>query len=214
MSFIKKLKEATSKEPINTHTMETMVTASILEFDLSAVIDNAELLLIIEQHKKDYPNSLKDYDERTNVNAWHSDWKTHLINKKFDSFISKLESCIKKYYPNAYLQDFWFNMYEELGSAKRHMHGPFQLSGVYFVECNENSSPLVIDNNHKNKETITIQPKPGKLVIFPGYVYHSVSKNKDSKKRISIAFNFCLECDRPSEEQIEERKKLCRGNND
>jgi len=212
MSFIKKLKESEAKEPINIYIMEMMVSTNILEFDLSAIIDNNELLSIIDQHKKDFPISLKDYDTRTNVNAWHSDWKTHLINNKFDSFISKIESCIKKYYPTKiFLEDFWFNIYEDSGSAKRHAHTPFQLSGVYFIECDENSSPLVIDNNHKNKETITIQPKPGKLVIFPGYAYHSVSKNKNSTKRTSIAFNFCLEGNSSTQDQIEKRKKLCRG---
>ena len=211
MSFIRKLKEAKSKEPINTHSMEMIVSTTILEFDLSVIIDNNELLSIIDQHKKDFPISMKDYDTRTNVNAWHSDWKTHLITDKFDPFIDKIKYCLKNYYSDLFLSDFWFNIYEDSGSAKRHMHGFFQISGVYFVECDDTSSLLVIDNNSKNRETITIQPKPGKLVIFPGYVYHSVSKNKNSKKRTSIAFNFCIECDKPNQEQIEERKKLCRG---
>jgi hypothetical protein len=209
MSFIKKLSESKAKEPINSYNMDVMVPTTILEFDLSAIIDNNELIDIMKQHKQEFPIGLNEYDSRT-LHAWHSDWKTHLITDKFDPFINKIKSCLKGHYANLVLAEFWFNTYEDMGSARRHRHGLNQISGVYFVECDENSSPLVIDNNYKNIEHITIQPKPGKLVVFPGYTYHSVSKNT-SLKRTSIAFNFYISYNDLTKEQVEERKKLCRG---
>lgn len=39
MSFIKKLSESKAKEPINSYNMDVMVPTTILEFDLSAIID-------------------------------------------------------------------------------------------------------------------------------------------------------------------------------
>jgi hypothetical protein len=211
--FFKKLIEYKAKEPINTYTLDVVVPTTILEFDLSKIIDNNELLSIIDQHKKDFPISLKDYDTRTNVNAWHSDWKTHLINQKFQPFIDTIKSCLKNHYHRLELSDFWFNIYEDTGSAKRHNHSPLQLSCVYFVECDEESSPLIIDNNSLDRKTIVIQPKVGKLVVFPGYTYHSVKNNgaENNNKRTSIAFNFCLEGNSSTQDQIEKRKKLCRG---
>ena len=211
--FFKKLIEHKAKEPINTYALDVVVPTDILEFDLSKVVDNAALLKIIEQHKKDYPVSMQDYDERTNVRAWHSDWKTHLINPDFNEFIKIVQDCVQKHYSELILSDFWFNTYEDSGSAKRHRHGSMQISCVYFVECDEKSSPLVIDNNSTDKKTIVIQPKPGKLVVFSGFVYHSVKNNgiEDSNTRTSIAFNFHIKPETLSEEQIEGRKKLCRG---
>jgi hypothetical protein len=212
--LFKKLIEHKAKEPISTHTLDVVVPTTILEFDLSKIIDNTNLLNIIEEHKKEFPVSMQDYDERTNVKTWHSDWKTHLINQKFQPFIDSIKSCLKNHYPHLELSDFWFNIYEDTGSAKRHNHGPLQLSCVYFVECDEESSPLIIDNNSLDRKTIVIQPKVGKLVAFPSFVYHSVKNNgtKNNNKRISIAFNFYIAYnENVTDEYIEERKKLCRG---
>jgi hypothetical protein len=203
--WLKKLIESKAKEPINTYTLDVVVPTTILEFDLSRIINNEELNNIIKQYRKEFPKGL----EPTSVFAWHSDWKTHLISTEFTNLVTAIESCLDKYYTHLELVDLWINMYDETGSAKRHNHRPAYLSCVYYVEAEEGSSSLIIDDNSEKNNKITVDIKSGKLVVFPGYTYHSVPEN--NKKRTSIALNFFITSHNPTQEQIEERKKLCRG---
>lgn len=205
--FIQKLIEAKSKDPINKHELNTVVASTVLEFDLSKLIDNNKLLSDIVSYRENFPKGLD-----TSVLAWHSDWKTHLMSDNFNELISTIESCLSKSYQHLTLVDLWINMYDGTGSAKRHNHGHAYLSCVYYVEAEEGCSSLILDDNSDKDEKIVIVAKPGKLVSFPGYMYHTVSDNK--KKRTSIALNFYMTPIELTSEQIEERKKLCRGNND
>jgi hypothetical protein len=212
MTYIEKLKKAKSRDPIYTHNINVLVPTTVLEFDLSYIIKNDELLTIIKQHKKEFPVGIKEYDKMRDLRAWHSNWLTHLINLKFDPFIQTIKSCLDSHYPEIEITNFWFTTYEDSGYATKHNHSPAFLSGVYFVECDAKSAPLTLYSG-ASEETVDIQPKVGKLVVFPGYVYHSVNVSDPETNRTSIAFNFHVSRNKNyiTEDQIEKIKKLCRG---
>lgn len=45
-------------------------------------------------------------------------------------------------------------------------------------------------HNAYNSNVVTMQVKPGRLIIFPSWLSHSVPVNAKSEDRVSIAFNL------------------------
>ena len=89
-------------------------------------------------------------------------------------------------------------------SAPTHTHANSYISGVFYIT---EGSPIVFYNplfslwkmvasrEIKNKSfrasnEFYINPIPGKLLLFPSFLGHSVSNNNSDKERISIAFNI------------------------
>jgi hypothetical protein len=108
-------------------------------------------------------------------------------NSSFNNFIkNKLSSVFKKY--NLTLQNSWVQKYELNGYHNLHTHDIDKKSFVWFIEGNEDSSPLyfydvgypVVDTN----QTIKINFVPGTLVIFPGFIPHEVRPNKNNNRLI------------------------------
>ena len=81
----------------------------------------------------------------------------------------------------------WFAKYNEGDETWRHDHKHVLLGFVYFVNCPKGSSPLVFSTSGKK-----VKPEEGKVVIFPGSLFHHVPKNK-CKNRITLAGNIMFD---------------------
>ena len=141
---------------------------------------NNKLKKIISDFRKEYPES-----DNTNVKAWHSHFDTHVKEPKFNILIDRVMDAIKDFINikcNLYLLNFWVMEYEKGNHAVKHNHWPATLSGVYYIDVEENSSPIIFENN------FTIEPKNGMLLLFPSMVYHEVPPSKG--KRIVASFNL------------------------
>ena len=91
------------------------------------------------------------------------------------------------------------------------MHENSLLSGVYYLDAPKDAggivfvkgyneqeifpmaiTPKVSEYNYVNSKQMTFKVNPGKLVIFPSNLMHSVEENKSNNDRYSLAFNlFC-----------------------
>ena len=70
-----------------------------------------------------------------------------------------------------------------------HRHIPATWTFTYYIDACENCSPLMFSNcNGPN----AIKSKTGDIVIFPGWVTHSVAPHKCDHDRISIAGNVAI----------------------
>ena len=108
-------------------------------------------------------------------------------NSSFNNFIkNKLSSVFKKY--NLTLQNSWVQKYELNGYHNLHTHHIDEKSFVWFIEGQENSSPLVFyDIGYPiidTQQSIIIKFVPGTLVIFPGFIPHEVRPNKNDNRLI------------------------------
>ena len=108
-------------------------------------------------------------------------------NSSFNNFIkNKLSSVFKKY--NLTLQNSWVQKYELNGYHNLHTHDIDKKSFVWFIEGQENSSPLVFyDIGYPiidTQQSIIIKFVPGTLVIFPGFIPHEVRPNKNDNRLI------------------------------
>ena len=82
----------------------------------------------------------------------------------------------------------WGQIHRPLESTNTHHHGISPYAWVYYVKVPPGSGDLTFWFFDKFKKSI--QPKENHLVLFPGWMNHSVSKNRGNDIRISIAGNL------------------------
>ena len=81
--------------------------------------------------------------------------------------------------------DCWGAIYSKGNYTKTHEHWPQIWSWVYNVECCDNCAPLMFnDSSH------SIHPKSGNMVLFPGWIRHSVPEHQCDHERIILAGNL------------------------
>jgi hypothetical protein len=82
----------------------------------------------------------------------------------------------------------WANVMRAGAYQMAHRHGDAVWSGVYYVEAIEGSGGEI--TFARGTGSITIAPRNGLMLIFPGDLLHSVSPYVGSGARISVAFNL------------------------
>ena len=104
----------------------------------------------------------------------------------------------------------WANLNDPRETRQPHHHAECVFSCVYYVKGTETSGDIefmtpiaakghVFTPKHistYNKFTSSeyhVSPIPGRLLIFPSWLYHYVNQNKSNEERISIAFNTVFE---------------------
>lgn len=107
------------------------------------------------------------------------------------------------------VDNMWSNINNQGDSNQVHIHHGSFLSGVYYVQANENSGDLVFYKDFKDQylkttdteivkhtplsgDVVRYKPKTGRMFVFPGWLPHSVDKCIDNTDRISIAFNILI----------------------
>jgi uncharacterized protein (TIGR02466 family) len=101
------------------------------------------------------------------------------------------------------LLNYWLNINPSGAHNESHKHGRARIVGNLYLEVPENSGELVLHRddtawyhvpNNLDNPCVAIKkmimPKPRDIILFPGWVTHSVNLNKSSKDRISLSFNY------------------------
>jgi uncharacterized protein (TIGR02466 family) len=99
----------------------------------------------------------------------------------------------------------WANINPLGGQNSPHMHPNNFLSGVYYVSLPDDAGQITFSdprpqaqmimpkvkawNKYMGNE-IKLDTKPGRFVMFPAWLTHSVQINRSEKHRISISFNI------------------------
>jgi uncharacterized protein (TIGR02466 family) len=99
----------------------------------------------------------------------------------------------------------WVNFNGRNDYNVKHIHANSFFSGVYYVRVPEGAGRLKLsDPNHArvcfhlpykefgphNCFDHEVEPEEGRMVIFPGYVFHQVTPTTADEERCSIAFNI------------------------
>jgi uncharacterized protein (TIGR02466 family) len=99
----------------------------------------------------------------------------------------------------------WANVNPPGGRNSSHTHPNNFLSGVYYVATPASEGRIVFEDPRPqayvmmppvaeftpyNGNNITFDVKPGRLVLFPAWLTHSVPVNRSNQDRVSIAFNL------------------------
>ena len=96
--------------------------------------------------------------------------------------------------PNVLWIQSWYNVLRFNQSIKPHLHNvapDSYLSGHFNVQVNDTSTVYMSPINQLNDpEVIDIKNIPGKLTLFPSYIFHYTTPHYSFKPRITIAFDI------------------------
>ncbi|HEX9461428.1 MAG TPA: 2OG-Fe(II) oxygenase family protein [Alphaproteobacteria bacterium] len=99
----------------------------------------------------------------------------------------------------------WANVNPPGGHNPSHSHPNNYLSGVYYVSIPDGEGriafedpriqaqvmmPPVTELTPYNGNIVTFEVKPGRLLVFPAWLGHSVPSNRSQHNRISMSFNL------------------------
>jgi uncharacterized protein (TIGR02466 family) len=100
------------------------------------------------------------------------------------------------------LCDSWFNWYGEGDFMFEHLHPERRISGCYYYQTTGADGELKFKNPNPlmqmkqwpadalRDQDYRVEPRIGRLVLFPSWLAHRVSINTSKQTRISIAFNI------------------------
>lgn len=127
----------------------------------------------------------------------------HNLQKTKKMIIDNLKTyCenINFHYTDNFSMTSWMTSFEENDYAKTHDHGYVDLSGVYYFKTNGNDGDLVFENYTGASSSKCFyenyagnwfhKPMMGKILIFPGWIPHSVCRNTGKTERNSLSFNI------------------------
>lgn len=96
----------------------------------------------------------------------------------------------------------WFNVITPFGHQGKHHHNECVIAGTYYVRMPKNSGAISFENPnpwayHMGQSCMNdtlvldehgIEPNSGDLILWPGWMSHSVHMNQSNDNRISISF--------------------------
>jgi uncharacterized protein (TIGR02466 family) len=104
------------------------------------------------------------------------------------------------------LDSLWANVMPEGGVHGGHIHPHSAISGTYYVAVPRGASAIKFEDPRlplmmaapmrkttaraANRTFVTIEPKPGTLLLWESWLRHEVPLNAARGKRISISFNY------------------------
>ena len=150
--------------------------------------------------------------KKTNYKGWHSTTDMH-TKPEYQQLITELMKMQKEIYDNEHLDRYaklgnmWANINPPGSMNRPHVHPNALFSGVYYVKAQSNSGRLKIfdprpgthmqmpvrKSGNPGKDLwrdASIEPKIGRIIMFPAWLWHSVEENVSNDIRISVSFNF------------------------
>lgn len=178
-------------------------------------LDEAE---VSPQALIDWVHALREADpsgvQKSNVGGWQSpsDLHRHPEFGPLRQAIEEAAGAISRQY-EVYddaipvVQNAWANV-NDLGAANAvHVHAGSAFSGSYYARVPEGSgdiefvdprglaiaSRMLYPQPHPNRLTnsrLTLTPKAGTIIMFPGWLQHYVHPNQTDEERVGFAFNM------------------------
>ncbi len=170
---------------------------------------NTGLLVAIQERRASNPGI-----STTNLGGWHSkkdlhEWNSPAVRR----LVSMIEALVRLHAGHTFAGldegwtiDAWANVNEtgDANALHNHLRNGNLLSGVYYVsegrqagKMDESPGRLRILDPHAFFPTGTapslpgfvVDPKPGRMLLFPSGLPHLVGPHDGREQRVSIAFN-------------------------
>lgn len=101
------------------------------------------------------------------------------------------------------LANCWVNIAKNKDYQEIHNHGKALISGVIYINVNKesgnfqlinplSSEAILLEDPRSFPNIYSIQPQPGMVILFPGWMNHRVLPNESNIDRISISFNIYI----------------------
>lgn len=128
----------------------------------------------------------------------------HVLSSHINAFSQELELDLDG--RGLELDSLWINVLPEGGFHTAHIHPHSVISGTYYVQVPKGASAIRFeDPRHammmaapprkakakvENRAFISLDPKPGTLLLWESYLRHDVPINRAKGERVSVSFNF------------------------
>ena len=178
----------------------------------SSTLDNEKIIKFLYEKKNEDESKNEEPIKRSNINGgYHSTF--HIQRKKemeelCNFIVDTINDNIVNYW---YLGDninkknihkMWgmINNKNHLNNA--HNHPNTWLSGVYYLKVPKDSGDICFHDPVDSRSfsldfsrlvrsrEMCIKPEEGKLLLFPGWLYHSVTPNESDEDRMCVSFNI------------------------
>ena len=149
---------------------------------------------------------------KTNVKGWHSTTDMAL-KPEYQLLVNELMIVSKDIFKEEWLDrepvlgNMWANINPKEGMNQSHIHPNSLFSGVYYVKSNPQAGKLKIYDPRPGAQIVmparvkgqppkhlwreaNLDPIPGRIIMFPAWLWHSVEPNQSNDLRISVSFNF------------------------
>jgi uncharacterized protein (TIGR02466 family) len=97
------------------------------------------------------------------------------------------------------LDSLWVNLLKAGGHHSGHIHPNSLISGTFYVEVPAGSGPIRFEDPRlplmmaagpREDAFVTVEPKPGLLLLWESWLRHEVLPGSGRGERLSISFNF------------------------
>jgi len=144
--------------------------------------------------------------------SYHSEPDLHIqYPDETKEVVDFVEECSEQYWQKCgyhselepFVFQMWANKTPKGGYIDSHLHGNMPFTAVLYVDASPAQGNLVLENplemvlmtqpispDIKYPIETEISVKNGDLIIFPGYLRHSVKPNEIEKPRLILAFNI------------------------
>ena len=149
---------------------------------------------------------------KTNAGGWHSETDMN-TREEYDPLTRELFNMQEEIYQKENLNrkpvcgNMWANVNYPKCYNRPHLHPNSLFSGVYWIKTPQNSGNLMMydprpgvqmtmPNRKEGKlspefwREIHYEPKAGRCIMFPSWLWHEVKSNESNQTRISVSFNF------------------------
>lgn len=178
---------------------------SVVWSSLVHVADNVALKKwIYEKKRSDQGRVL------SNINGWQSQdlvlGENEHIDRLTEEISAEISSCCQQVgLPKLRIYNSWINVNPPGAYNQLHNHIGAIFSGVYYISVSPNQGNLkfqrsdnaeyhlpetIVHPTYFNMFEATYAPKNNALLIFPGWLKHSVEPNMSNHDRISFSFNY------------------------
>ena len=173
--------------------------------------DTEKLNKYLEDHIMHWSQNDKGVS-KTNAGGWHS--STDMNQKeKYNPLTIELFNMQEEIYQKENLSrkpvlgNMWANINYPGNSNRPHLHPNSLFSGVYWIKTPMKSGNLMLYDPRPGTHTtmpnrkegkmppelwkeIHYEPKAGRCIMFPAWMWHEVKPNESNDTRISVSFNF------------------------
>ena len=173
--------------------------------------DSEKLNKYLEDHIMRWSQNDKGVS-KTNAGGWHS--STDMNQKeKYNPLTRELFNMQEEIYQKENLSrkpvlgNMWANINYPGNSNRPHLHPNSLFSGVYWIKTPMKSGNLMLYDPRPGNHTtmpnrkegkmppelwkeIHYEPKAGRCIMFPAWMWHEVKPNESNDTRISVSFNF------------------------
>jgi uncharacterized protein (TIGR02466 family) len=173
--------------------------------------DSEKLNKYLEDHIMRWSQNDKGVS-KTNAGGWHS--STDMNQKeKYNPLTRELFNMQEEIYQKENLSrkpvlgNMWANINYPGNSNRPHLHPNSLFSGVYWIKTPMKSGNLMLYDPRPGSHTtmpnrkegkmppelwkeIHYEPKAGRCIMFPAWMWHEVKPNESNGTRISVSFNF------------------------